>query len=147
KDVASIIEQLGARAGIGKAALALLTSQAELLAQSLENIPNINRSVTIQYNTVGQPTGGAVQGGGHIVPAGGGAGIKTGGRIPGYGGGDIYPAMLEPGEAVVPKHLVPHIAGFLGAHGVPGFAHGGIIPDRGIPITRHHGLTPMEKIL
>ena len=33
--------------------------------------------------------------------------------------------MLEPGEAVVPKHLVPAVAPFLGAHHVPGFAAGG----------------------
>lgn len=51
---------------------------------------------------------------------------QTGMRIPGYGGGDIYPAMLEPGEAVVPKHLVGALAPFLGAHGVPGFASGGV---------------------
>lgn len=31
--------------------------------------------------------------------------LRSGGRLPGYGGGDILPALLEPGEAVVPKHL------------------------------------------
>ena len=46
-------------------------------------------------------------------------------HVPGYGGGDTVPAMLEPGEAVVPKHLVPAVAPFLGAHHVPGFAAGG----------------------
>ena len=51
---------------------------------------------------------------------------QTGGRIPGYGGGDTVPAMLEPGEAVVPKHLVPQLAPFLGANKVPGFAAGGL---------------------
>src|SRR5581483_12526278 len=48
-------------------------------------------------------------------------------RVPGYGGGDTVPAMLEPGEAVVPKHLVPVLSGFLGAHKVPGFAGGGFV--------------------
>jgi hypothetical protein len=48
-------------------------------------------------------------------------------RVPGYGGGDRYPAMLEGGEAVVPKHLVKAVAPFLAAHKVPGFAAGGII--------------------
>jgi hypothetical protein len=56
-------------------------------------------------------------------------GHQTGWRVPGFGGGDIFPAMLEPGEAVVPKHLVSTIAPFLGAHNVPGFASGGIMGD------------------
>jgi hypothetical protein len=47
-------------------------------------------------------------------------------RVPGYGGGDKWPALLEGGEAVVPKHLVPAIAPFLSANKVPGFAAGGI---------------------
>ena len=58
-----------------------------------------------------------------------------GAKIPGFGGGDIVPAMLEPGEAVVPKHLVSGVAPFLGAHGVPGFAKGGYVdPFLGHPI-------------
>jgi len=62
-------------------------------------------------------------------------GVKTphraaGWRVPGYGGGDRWPALLEGGEAVVPKHLTPAVAPFLKAHGVPGFAAGGIAgPD------------------
>jgi hypothetical protein len=47
-------------------------------------------------------------------------------RVPGYGGGDRWPALLEGGEAVVPKHLVADIAPYLKAHGVPGFAAGGV---------------------
>ena len=50
-------------------------------------------------------------------------------RVPGYGGGDIVHAMLEPGEAVVPKHLVGAVAPFLAAHQVPGFQEGGIAGD------------------
>jgi hypothetical protein len=49
----------------------------------------------------------------------------SGYRVPGYGGGDVHPALLEGGEAVVPKHLTPAVAPFLKAHGVPGFAAGG----------------------
>ena len=33
-------------------------------------------------------------------------GYNTGGRIPGFGGGDIVPAMLEPGEYVIRKEMV-----------------------------------------
>lgn len=49
----------------------------------------------------------------------------AGGRIPGYGGGDIVPALLEPGETVVPKHLTAEIAGWAAAKRLPGFAAGG----------------------
>jgi tape measure domain-containing protein len=64
--------------------------------------------------------------------SGGGAGrsraMAAGGRLPGYGGGDIVPAMLEPGEAVIPKHLVPSIAGWARGAGIPGFRAGGLVP-------------------
>lgn len=47
--------------------------------------------------------------------------------VPGSGNTDSVPAMLMPGEAVVPKHLVAAIAPFLGANKVPGFASGGVV--------------------
>src|SRR6266568_9028166 len=54
-------------------------------------------------------------------------GFQHGMKVPGgYGGGDIFHALLEPGEAVVPKHLVKAIEPFLAAHKVPGFAAGGV---------------------
>ena len=52
----------------------------------------------------------------------------TGMRVPGFGGGDIFPALLEPGESVVPKELTASVAPFLAMHGVPGFA-AGMIPS------------------
>ena len=54
-------------------------------------------------------------------------GLARGGKLPGYGGGDRIPAMLEAGEAVVPKHLVPAFAPAFGAAGIPGFAAGGLV--------------------
>ncbi|HEX4609369.1 MAG TPA: NlpC/P60 family protein, partial [Urbifossiella sp.] len=75
----------------------------------------------------------------YIVPfwndVAGAVGLKTlpklaeGGFISGgTPGRDSVPAMLMPGEAVVPTRLVPAIAPFLAANGVPGFAAGGLIP-------------------
>ena len=66
-------------------------------------------------------------------------GFQTGGMVPGSGSGDIIPAMLEPGEAIIPRYLVPLIAPILAAHRVPGFggvpqssashfAGGGLVP-------------------
>lgn len=54
-------------------------------------------------------------------------GHSAGWRVPGYGGGDRHLALLEGGEAVVPKHLTPGVATYLGAHGVPGFTAGGFV--------------------
>lgn len=52
---------------------------------------------------------------------------QVGMKVPGYGGGDIVPAMLEPGELVVPKHMVA--AGMVGhlAGKIPGFQTGGFV--------------------
>jgi cell wall-associated NlpC family hydrolase/phage-related protein len=56
-------------------------------------------------------------------------GLATGGKIPGYGGGDVVPALLEPGETVVPKHLTtdPGFQAWAKANDIPGFQLGGII--------------------
>lgn len=54
------------------------------------------------------------------------AGAKVTGGTPGR---DSVLAMLEPGEAVVPKHLTPVVAPLLHANKVPGFATGGYIPN------------------
>jgi hypothetical protein len=64
----------------------------------------------------------------HGGPQGMGVGrAAAGGRVPGYGGGDRWPALLEGGETIVPKHLTGAVAPLMKAHGVPGFAAGGII--------------------
>jgi hypothetical protein len=93
------------------------------------------KSVTIQITTINREI---LQQIGSLTPAGGpapmtlvGAGGtrivrgQTGMKVPGYGGGDIFPALLEPGELVVPKHqvaggLVDHLRGK-----IPGFTAGG----------------------
>lgn len=49
--------------------------------------------------------------------------FKEGGIVPGSGSGDIVPAMLEPGELVVPKNMAKGIRGFKdgGVAGAPGY--------------------------
>lgn len=76
-------------------------------------------NITVNYRQTGMTGGAPGSTAGHLIAA------QSGYRVPGYGGGDIFPAMLEPGEAVVPKHLVPAIAPLLAGR-VPGFAAGGI---------------------
>ena len=58
----------------------------------------------------------------NIVPM---IGHQKGGLLPGYGGGDILPALLEPGETVVSKEHSQQLAGVFAAAGVPGYAAGG----------------------
>ena len=65
--------------------------------------------------------------------------LAAGGRVPGTGNSDSFPAMLTPGEVVVPKGMVSagavdHLRGKL-----PGFASGGIVPSYGGPVA---GLPP-----
>lgn len=48
---------------------------------------------------------------------------QRGGIVPGVGTGDIVPALLEPGELVVPRHIVRRMASGLGMQG------GGQVPD------------------
>jgi phage-related protein len=52
-------------------------------------------------------------------------------RVPGWGGGDIVPAMIEPGETVVSKEHSSKLASVFKALGVPGYASGGI-PGGGV---------------
>jgi hypothetical protein len=88
----------------------------------------ITETIAAKGNIAISATGAYIQGeSGHIVAAG----YASGGRIPGYGGGDTVAALLEPGETVVPKHLTPSVAGLMKAHGVPGFAGGGIVSPAG----------------
>ena len=50
----------------------------------------------------------------------------SGGIVPGVGSGDIVPAMLEPGELVVPKRQVQKFANGGVVGGIQGFANGGM---------------------
>jgi hypothetical protein len=72
-------------------------------------------------------TGGAGKGGLSFIGAFskilGGKGFAKGGFVPGSGNGDTVPAMLTPGEFVVPKRFAKMIGGFLG------FADGGFVPN------------------
>lgn len=52
--------------------------------------------------------------------------LAGGGKIPGFGGGDTVPALLERGEAVIDKDKVRQYAWLFKMMGVPGFASGGV---------------------
>lgn len=95
--------------------------------RELQRIPAIKELIKITGTGNWSATAGELPGqpGKHFVGRVG----ATGGRVPGYGGGDRHPYLLEGGEAIVPKHLTPAVAPFLKAQGVPGFAAGGIIPS------------------
>jgi NlpC/P60 family protein len=67
-------------------------------------------------------------------------GLAAGGRIPGFGGGDRWPALLEGGEAVVDKRTTAAHAADLRAWGVPGFAKGGKIGQNPPAVNLHTGV-------
>src|SRR5262252_250259 len=59
------------------------------------------------------------------------AGLAKGGRLPGWGGGDRWPALLESGETVVSKEHSSVLADIFAAVGVPGYQQGGVVrPDQ-----------------
>jgi TP901 family phage tail tape measure protein len=70
----------------------------------------------------------------------------SGGKVPGTGNSDSVLAMLTPGEAVIPKHLVPLFADALKAHGVPGFASGGVVGGR-LTAEQSRGLTVADTYM
>lgn len=105
---------------------------AEMIAKA-DKIP-LKKAIQIVERGLGSFTIKDMQ---HVSVPGGGPGIRgglqKGWKVPGFGGGDKWPALLEGGEAVVPKHLTPAVAPFLAAHGVPGFAGGAILTgDKGV---------------
>ena len=53
--------------------------------------------------------------------------LSKGGHLGGYGGGDVLPALLEPGETVVSKETSRHLGPVFAAAGVPGYSTGGTI--------------------
>jgi hypothetical protein len=141
-DIKSVMDQLAIKAGFSKSQIEQLNTQIDNMAAALDRIHSVSATVSVNqvYTVSGQRIGPPA------VPGG----MAAGGRVPGSGTGDTVPALLTPGEAVVPKHLVPAVAPFLSAHGVPGFAAGGVTAGGGDGHGRYSpppGLTPMEIVL
>ena len=110
--------------GINKSRADSLWRSVTHLSSAMRAIPNISRTITITTRLITQGTGTGI---GVGIPAGVAAPHASGYLVPGYGGGDRHLALLEAGEAVVPKELTPGVAPYLKAHGVPGFAAGGFM--------------------
>ena len=110
------------------------SSEVRALAAQIAALHNKIVTITAVVNTVRMTSANNPYAGGIS-----GRGMQTGGLVPGSGSGDIIPAMLEPGEVVIPRSLVGLVAPILAAHRVPGFggmpqgasshfAAGGIVP-------------------
>lgn len=66
--------------------------------------------------------------GNNVYGANGSLTYAAGGIVPGgIHGKDSVPAMLAPGELVVPTAHVPHVAALMKSKQIPGFASGGLI--------------------
>jgi len=114
--------------GLDKTQADQLWGSVHKLATAIDSLHSKTVTLTVNQLITATQGSGYVNVSGQQISAGAlAAQHASGGRIPGYGGGDIVPAMLEPGEAIVPKHLVGAIAPILSAHKVPGFASGGIV--------------------
>ncbi len=77
--------------------------------------------------------------------------LQTGGLVGGSGSGDTVPAMLEPGELVIPRHLVGELSSVMSHTGSGGhFQGGGVIPpgNPGGPMIGPPGLdAAMQQLL
>ena len=100
------------------------TKEVDGLATAISKLQNKTVTITTQLITQGAGASGGINP--SALP--GVTKGATGFLVPGHGSGDTVPAMLTPGEAVVPKHLVSAVAPFLSSQHVPGFALGGLIP-------------------
>ena len=115
-------EVMAHQLGLTKTQADQLWASVVKLAQAVDGLHS--KSITITATEITQ---------GSLASAGIGAaalpkvGAASGWLVPGQGSGDTVPAMLTPGEAVVPKHLVSAVAPFLAANKVPGFASGGVV--------------------
>jgi TP901 family phage tail tape measure protein len=54
--------------------------------------------------------------------------MAAGGKLPGFGGGDVIPALLEGGETVIDKHRSRQFGWLFRMMGVKGYQSGGQIP-------------------
>lgn len=57
--------------------------------------------------------------------------LAGGGKLPGFGGGDRHPALLESGETVIDKWTSRSLAPIFAAAGVKGYTGGGLIGNIG----------------
>ena len=135
-----------------EAAAKAAESQIATLQQEIDGLHGKTITITSQYVTSGNMLPGVTTG----VPAGvAGPGVSVPGLaraasgmlVPGHGSGDTVPAMLTPGEAVVPKHLVSAIAPFLGATRVPGVASGGMVAPMAAPAPDLTGMLALQTQL
>ena len=118
QDQISILDQLARQAGLSKQAIDQLNAEIQKLQSKTITVTVVTQNI----ESGATPVKGINPSGGGVRPA------ASGWLVPGYGGGDIHPALLEGGEAVVPKHLTAAVAPILKAGGVPGFQAGGIVP-------------------
>jgi SLT domain-containing protein len=71
--------------------------------------------------------------------------FTRGGKLPGFGGGDIKLALLEPGEVVVDKFRARKHAGVLGLMGVPGMPIGPAGDRNPLAPGNRHGILRMAN--
>jgi hypothetical protein len=125
----------GKAAGDSTAQIAAMIAKVLGIPQkvALEIVMNGAGSFTISGGSVVTPNAG---GGIHISPGSnlpggtaGAGGLRRGGVLAGFGGGDRIPAMLEAGETVLPKEATSHpLTRMVGRmFRVPGFQSGGIV--------------------
>lgn len=103
--------------------------EVDALRKALATIKSVHASVSVVATGAFHITNLSTGGGGTSHVTNGPAGLKAGGRLAGYGGGDRNPALLEDGETVVSKDdsRLPYMVSAFKAAGVPGYTAGGVV--------------------
>lgn len=122
KDLNSEIQKIEEKRDVEITAnTSMAQTKLELLRQTLDDIQDKTVTVTTVHKDVSSGSG-----------SDGGDGYARGGNLPGYGGGDVIPAMLEPGEWIIRKESVKKYGNAFMAQlnaGLLGFKTGGLIPS------------------
>jgi tape measure domain-containing protein len=122
--------ELLVKVGLDDAALNAAQAAINELIKPAEKVITIRTVGGNTNNPFSPPIGGGPDGG---TAGAGVGGFSTGGFLPGYGGGDQVPALLERGEFVIPKEQVKHLGvGFMEAirsGKIKRYARGGLVDD------------------
>jgi SLT domain-containing protein len=125
KQANTIAETYARSLGDDSEAAVIATSKTEKYGQALSRLP-LEKQLAIHISATGQWSY-QTSLGKLVAPGGSQSTAREGMRIPGYGGGDIFPLLAEPGETVVSKETSQKLAPLFKKMGVPGYQDGGVV--------------------
>ncbi|MBO0813629.1 MAG: hypothetical protein J2P30_00520 [Actinobacteria bacterium] len=149
-NLATAIQNHGAKSDAARAARQRLIRDLENAGVSAKNARNLVNEFSTSIRKIPKPETVTIHAHGagkttFKVGTTGLVGMASGGKLPGYGGGDRHLRLLESGEAVVDKVKTQRFAPVLKAMGVPGMETGGVAGSQsGTPPSTGRWMTGQE---